>query len=65
MNVTINININMDNDAFGTNSTDRAEEVKRILKVAMNKFEGSDDIILRDYNGNKVGTLTVTEWKSS
>ena len=59
MNVTITVN--MDNAAFGDTAEDQKDELSRILTTAMDKFNGSDDVTLRDFNGNVVGKLTVTE----
>ena len=59
MNVTITVN--MDNAAFGDTAEDQKDELNRVLTTAMDKFNGSDDVTLRDFNGNVVGKLTVTE----
>lgn len=70
------IEIRMDNAAFCDESTDdvdsdrhasaRAREVARILRKEADSLESGslevgDETFLRDYNGNKVGKLHVTD----
>lgn len=57
--MTFNLKINMDNDAFVES---RAHEVSRILSklvAGMNSLEDQDAGILKDANGNTVGTWEV------
>lgn len=60
--MTITITIEADNAAF-----DDSGEVARILRELAERIDGEADrelsnpIFLRDYNGNKVGALRVTD----
>jgi hypothetical protein len=53
--MTITIKLNTDNAAF---SDSKDAEVQRILRVWL--AEGATSGKLRDYNGNTVGTVTIT-----
>jgi hypothetical protein len=58
---TLTIQINCDNDAF---SESPETEVKRILETVVDNLSiySFDDIpVLRDYNGNSVGFMEVTD----
>lgn len=60
---TFKLEIELDNDAFLDN---KIEEIKRILCQAMRKLENTDKTentfrLLRDINGNSVGTMRIEE----
>lgn len=56
------LEINCDNAAFGDDATERYSEIARILKVVAQDMEdGHSAVVLRDINGNKVGTAEF--WK--
>ena len=62
----VTITINTDNAAFGETPCDKAQEVSLILnKLADSIFSydrwNTDTQILRDTNGNKVGTVIWEE----
>lgn len=61
----VKIEIATDNDAFGETDDERGAEVARILRALADRFAREADpravpTILRDTNGNRVGTC---EWK--
>lgn len=50
----LTVQIETTNDAF---FDDRGAETARILRELADKIEnGADEVMLRDYNGNRVGT---------
>lgn len=54
MSNNLTVQIETTNDAF---FDDRGAEAARILRELADKIEaGADEVILRDYNGNRVGT---------
>lgn len=58
MSKDVTLTINTGNAAFDDGN--REAEVARILREAADKIEaGYEDFTLRDYNGNKVGTVTT------
>ena len=61
MSKTIRLTIDTGNAAFDSESGgDYGEEVARILGEAAAKIlEGQTDFTLRDWNGNKVGSVTT------
>lgn len=54
----ITITIKTDNAAFADGN--RAAEVARILRVIADRIEGGETPTVYDYNGNKVGAITLT-----
>lgn len=58
MSKDVTLTIDTGNAAFDDGN--REAEVARILREAADKIEaGYEDFTLRDYNGNKVGTVTT------
>jgi hypothetical protein len=60
------VDMNCDNAAFGTGEAgDAHQEVARLLRQAANEVElGAYTVVLRDINGNKVGTAFFAENES-
>ena len=60
----LTITMNLDNDAFGDNADDRAQEIVDQLKRLSKKLveygaTGDTKWQIHDANGNKVGRLTI------
>lgn len=59
--MTITIKLKTENAAFGENTEDRDQEVARMLRAWAARIpEDGYGARLYDYNGNKVGTVTLT-----
>jgi len=59
----LNIEIYLDNSAFGETDKDRADEVAAILNTVLGHIVWEDTLVPRalyDSNGNTVGALTIT-----
>ena len=62
----VQIKMSVDNAAFGVTYEDQATEVVRILRylaqqieASPNRLDGSEETVIRDLNGNRVGELTA------
>jgi hypothetical protein len=67
----LRIEINMDNEAFGSTQYERTQEIgfclldaiariKRNMDLDVNRFGGKEEVYIVDSNGNKVGFARVT-----
>ena len=57
---TFKLEINLDNDAFGSTPDEQADEIARILADVARQLRENGTMTPRDINGNRVGKAEVT-----